>query len=426
VIRVSEFKRNGAAMSNPPNQRVVITGMGALTPLGLSANELFNGLVEGRSGLRRVDWGLPNGAVVNVGGAVVGFDPALDARIPPQEHSNRLTALALRAAFEAMDESGLDYKSWRPERAATLLGIGIGDFTSLHASADAFRAGGTMPDGLLERILCTHSTDTIARTFRTNYLSACALSACASAGHAIGNASDLIRSGVIDVAITGGVEALLTPICMATFEKLGALSTHTGEPHEASRPFDIGRCGFVLAEGAGVLVLESMSHAQRRGAHVHAELLGHAASADAFHVTAPPDNGGGMAQAMKHALRSARVAPSDVQYVNAHGTSTELNDLAETLALKHVFGEHAHRLWISSNKSMVGHTIGAAAAIETIATVYTLARGVVPPTINLHHPDPRCDLDYVPNVAREGRVRIAVKNSFGFGGQNCSLVLGAA
>jgi len=408
------------------SQRIVITGMGAVSPVGANARASFQGLTQGRSGIREVEWELRPGMEARFGGVITGFEPP-----PPpiddggRAEIGRFSRLAVTAAREAVADAGLAQAGYESHRIATILGVGLGNGEALmtacgHVARDRHEEISTdLGDCLAPPVV----SELIAQVSGATGPSCCIQSACASSAHAIGYAFDLLRAGVADAAVVGGAEAPVTPFVVAAFERIGALSKWVGAAHGASRPFDRDRTGFVMGEGAGILVLETLERAQRRGARIYAELAGYGATADAFHVTRPSADGRGMARAISRALEVARVDPSSVDYINAHGTGTEFNDVAETMALKLVFGEHARKLWVSSNKSMIGHLLGAAAAVETVATVHTLATGTVPPTVNLDNPDAECDLDYVPREAREKPVRIAVKNSFGFGGQNASLVL---
>jgi 3-oxoacyl-[acyl-carrier-protein] synthase II len=405
-------------------ERIVITGMGAVTPLGLSAQDTFSGLVAGRSGLQRMHWPAEAELSNNVGAPVVGFVSPGELW-PSQRPLTRVTQFAMSATREAIEQASLRGAGYESDRIATILGIGMGDASSVQMASAMFEAdaGFSIAPNLVADMVPSAVNDLVARYVQASGPCYCVVSACASAGHAIGEAFELLRSGAVDVAITGGAEAVLDPMAIATFERIGALSQFDGPPEKASRPFDRERNGFVMGEGAAVLVLETLRGARRRGAHIYAEIAGYGASTDAFHVTRPCEDGEGMAASINAALCSAGLEPEQVQYVNAHGTGTPFNDEAETLAIKRAFGAHAKKLWISSNKSMTGHLLGAAAGAETIATAYTLANQIVPPTLNLEYPDEKCDLDYVPFTARAGQIKVAINNAFGFGGQNACLVL---
>jgi 3-oxoacyl-[acyl-carrier-protein] synthase II len=376
----------------------------------------------GASGIRELNWRLRAGEERHVGASIDAFElPAVP------EHVGRFSQLALAAAREAVADAGLLQATYESDRIAVILGVGVGNGEALDTVGESVRAGQleTVAPGLLEWLMPSVSTELLALECNATGPSCCIQTACASAAHALGYAFDMVRTGMVDAALVGGAEAPVAPVGLAFFERIGALSKYAGPAAGASRPFERDRTGFVMGEGAGMFVLESFRNARRRGAKIYAELAGYGATADAFHVTRPPDDGRGMCSAIMRALNVAGVTPTDVGYVNAHGTGTPFNDVAETLALKAAFGDHAKQLLVSSNKSMIGHLLGGAAAVETVATVYSLLTGIIPPTINLDVPDPACDLDYVPHVARERRVRVAVKNSFGFGGQNASLVLKA-
>ncbi|MET0387880.1 MAG: beta-ketoacyl-[acyl-carrier-protein] synthase family protein [Polyangiales bacterium] len=411
------------------SERVVITGIGAISSVGNTARATFESLTQGRSGIRELPWPLPLGAEVRIGGMIEQLEPAVLDAFYTSEEVGRYAHLALFAAREAAADAGFDKGTagYEPHRIATILGAGLSNGEALIAAAEKLAAGKVdeIPAGWGDRLAPHASTELVADVFGAQGPSCCLQSACASSAHAIGHGFDLVRNGVVDVAVVGGAEAPVAPFALSLFERIGALSKYTGPAHQASRPYERDRSGFVMGEGAGMLVLETLSSAKKRGAKIYAEVAGYGATADAFHVTRPHADGIGMARAIRRALKVGGVNPDEVDYVNAHGTGTEFNDEAETMALKEVFGDHAKKLWISSNKSMIGHLLGAAAAVETVAAVYTLASGMVPPTINLDNPDPDCDLDYVPLTAREKPVKVVIKNSFGFGGQNASLVLRA-
>ena len=407
--------------------RVVITGLGAVTPLGNDAQSAFRAAVEGRSAIGPIEFEQHPDARVRIGGAVKGFDAA--AAIGPKEvHRHaRFTHLVFGAAKEALADSGLRDAGYDPERVGCILGVGMGGIEVIAQEVRAYDRAGPRklsPFGIPAAIP-NMAPGMVAIEAGARGPCFCVASACASSAHAIGEALESLRRGSTDAVITGGTESGLNPHGLAAFERLGALSRRNDAPDRASRPFDRNRDGFVMSEGAAVLVLETLERAQRRNAKIYAELAGYGSSSDAFHVTRPSEDGAGMAHAMQLALRSAQVAAEDVEYINAHGTATPSNDVAETRAIKQVFGPRAHTVWISSTKSMVGHMLGGAAAFETVVAALAIAHGVVPPTLNLDEPDPECDLDYVPHVARERRVRLVLNNSFGFGGQNAALLLRA-
>lgn len=408
-------------------KRIVITGIGAVTPLGNDAQSSFRAAVAGQSGIGPITFVQHPDARVRIGAAVKDFDAAAVMGKKEVHRHARFTHLALGAAKEALADSGLRDAGYEPERVGCILGVGMGGIDVIAQEVGAYDRAGPRklsPFGIPAAIP-NMAPGMVAIEANAQGPCFCIASACASSAHAIGEALESLRRGSTDAMITGGTESGLNPHGLAAFERLGALSKRNDDPVRASRPFERKRDGFVMSEGAGILVLETLERAQRRNAKIYAELAGYGASSDAFHVTRPAEDGAGMAHAMRRALRSAEISPDEVEYINAHGTATPSNDLAETLAIKTVFGERARALWVSSTKSMVGHMLGGAAAFETIVTALAIARSVVPPTTNLDEPDPQCDLDYVPHVARERRLRVALNNSFGFGGQNAALLLRA-
>ena len=405
--------------------RVVITGMGAVTPLGNDVPTAFRAAVEGRSGIRPIAFAQHPDARVRIGGAVTDFDAAAAIGKKELHRHARFTHLVIGAAKQALADSGLRDAGYAPDRIGCILGVGMGGIDVIAQEVRAYDASGPRklsPFGIPASIPNTAAC-MVAIEANAQGPCFCVASACASSAHAIGEAFESVRRGSTDAVITGGAESGLTAHGLAAFERLGALSKQNESPERASRPFDRKRDGFVMSEGAAVLVLESLDSAKRRNATIYAELAGYGRSSDAFHVTRPDDDGAGMARAMRAALADAQLSATDVDYVNAHGTATPSNDVAETRAIKTVFGADAHSLWISSTKSMVGHMLGGAAAFETVVAALAIVHSVVPPTINLEDPDPQCDLDYTPHVARERRLRAVLNNSFGFGGQNAALLL---
>jgi 3-oxoacyl-[acyl-carrier-protein] synthase II len=419
-----------------PERRVVITGMGAVTCLGHDARTTWEGMREGRSGLTALAAeGAFEGADITqwparVVGAVRGWNPAeIDSK--EARRLDRCTQLGLVAACEAVAHSGWDSARGNPERHGIVVGSGIGGISTIEEGLDVLRTRGPsrMSPFTVPKLMVNAVTGNVSIRFNLQGPSSAHATACASSGHAIGDACMAIRRGLADVMLAGGAEAAVTQLCLGAFGVMKAMSTRNDEPTRASRPFDVDRDGFVLAEGAAMFVLESLEHAQARGATVHAEVLGHACSTDAHHITAPETTGRGASNAMRWALADAGLNTGDIDYVNAHGTSTPLGDKAEVAAVLGVFGDHARRssggkLLMSSTKSVHGHGLGASGAIETIACVHAVRDGVVAPTINLENPDPEFDLDLVPHEARERRVRAALNNTFGFGGHNVTLVLG--
>jgi 3-oxoacyl-[acyl-carrier-protein] synthase II len=407
------------------DDRIVITGIGALTPLGSDARSAFRATVEGRSAVSALPFETHPEAQVRIGAALKGFQPELLLGKKEARRHGRFTQIVLAAAQEAVRDAELRSAGYAPERLGCILGVGMGGVDIIANEVLAYDRGGPRklsPFGIPAAI---PNIAAAMVAIHTGLRGPCfsISSACASSAHAIGEAMEMLRYGRVDAIITGGSESGLTPQGLAAFERLGALSKRNGEPARASRPFDRDRDGFVMSEGAAIIVLEKLARARCRGARIYAELCGYGTSVDAFHVTLPDERGTGMAQAMSSALNAARINPEDVDYINAHGTSTVMNDLAETRAIKRVFGHHAADVWISSTKSMLGHMLGSAAAFETIVAALAIEKGIVPPTLNLDTPADECDLDYVPHIAREKRVRVALNNSFGFGGHNAALVL---
>jgi 3-oxoacyl-[acyl-carrier-protein] synthase II len=408
-------------------RRVVITGLGTVNPLGSDVKAYWDGLCAGRSGIGPIDLFDPSPFKVHFGGQVRGFAPEAVLEPRTARRLDRFAQFALVAAVAAVKDSGLDFSREDPFRCGAIIGSGIGGFSEFEEQHTRLMQGGPgrISPFLIPKIMSNAAPASISIHFNLCGPNTAVATACASAANAVGDALRAMQRGEADVMVSGGTEGALTQMGLGGFTSAKALSMRNHDPQGASRPFDKDRDGFVLSEGAGIVVLEELEHARRRGAPVYAELLGVGSTADAYNITAPHPEGTGASRAMELALKDARLSPEDVQYVNAHGTSTELGDAAETRSIKKVFGGHAHRLAVSSTKSMVGHLLGASGGVELIATVLAIKHGVVHPTINYQTPDPECDLDYVPNRAREVRVRRAISNSFGFGGHNCCLVVGA-
>jgi 3-oxoacyl-[acyl-carrier-protein] synthase II len=408
-------------------RRVVITGMGTVNPLGVSVTDTWKGLLAGHSGISTIEQFDASAFRVRFGGEVKHFVPESFLEAKTARRLDRFAQFALVAAREAVKHSGLDFGREDPFRCGVIFGSGIGGLGEFEEQHTRFMEGGPsrISPFVIPKMIANSASGNISIEYGLCGPNTTISTACASAAHAIGDAFRAIQYNHADVMVTGGSEAGITPMGLGGFCSARALSLRNDDPPRASRPFDKDRDGFVLSEGAGALVLEDLDHARRRGATVFAEVLGVGSTADAHHITAPHPDGSGAAMAMRMALRDSRLNADDIQYINAHGTSTELGDEAETKAIKQVFGQHAYRLAVSSTKSMVGHLLGASGGVELIATALMIRHGVVHPTINYQTPDPGCDLDYVPNKAREMRVRRALSNSFGFGGHNCSLVIGA-
>ena len=408
-------------------RRVVITGMGGLTCLGNSVAEFWQGCLEGRSGIDYLSLIEPEVYMnypAHISGEVHGFHATdyMDRR--DARRMARFSQLAVAATRQAVEDAGLDLDGVDRERVGVLIGNGIGGMPNTDAAMRTILSrGGMRLDPLyLPKMLPNMAAAQVAMIFGAKGFSNTTITACAASTQALGEARDVIRLGRADVMLAGGTEAGISELGLSGFSVMRALSTRNDAPQKASRPFDAGRDGFVAAEGSAMLVLESLEHAHARGARILAELAGYAACNDGYHLVAPRPDGEGAMRTMRWALEDAAIQPEDVGYINAHGTSTPLNDLSETLAIKAVFGEHAYRVPISSTKSMIGHAMGASGALESLACVMTLQTGIIHPTINQEQPDPQCDLDYVPNTARRADVRAILKNSFGFGGQNACLV----
>jgi 3-oxoacyl-[acyl-carrier-protein] synthase II len=410
-------------------RRVVITGLGCVTALAESVDGLFTALCEGRSGVSTVESFDASLFAVHFGGEIKTFDVTKYIDRREAKRMDRFSEFAMAGAIQAVRDSGLDFSRENPYRMGVIVGTGIGGIKEIEEQhLRLIHKGATKVSPFcVPRLMANAGSGNIAIQFGLRGPSFSVSSACASGNHTIGEAFWNIASDRSDVVITGGSEAALTPIGLGSFCAARSLSTRNDDPQTASRPFDRDRDGFVLAEGAGILVIEEYEHARKRGAKIYAELLGYGATDDGYHITAPLPDGEGAAMAMKLAVADAKLNPEDVDYINAHGTSTELNDIAESMAIKSVFGEHAYQMPISSTKSCLGHMLGATAAVELIATVKTINESIIPPTINLENQDERCDLkmDYVPLKAREARVNVALSNSFGFGGHNACVVVGA-
>jgi len=409
-------------------RRVVLTGLGTVNPLAWSVKEFWADLLACRSGIRTIRRFDPSGFASQIGGEVQDWDGIPDERIDPREakRMDRFSQFAVAAALQAVDDSGLDFAKEDVDRCGVIVGSGIGGLQELedqHARMLAKGPGRVSPL-TVPKLMANAASGNISIIWNLRGPNSAVVTACASAGNAIGEAMKTIQRAEADVMITGGAEAALTRIGLASFCSLKGLSTRNDDPQRASRPFDEDRDGFLLSEGAGIVVLEELSHALERGAEIYAELIGYGASGDGYHITAPDPQGRGAILAMRRALKDADMPPEGVQYVNAHGTSTVLGDVAETLAIKEVFGEHARAsLLVSSTKSSTGHMLGASGGVEIIATVLAIVEGVVPATLNLENPSPECDLDYVPLQPRETKVNVGLSNSFGFGGHSACLLV---
>lgn len=405
-------------------KRVVITGMGAVTPLGKSVGEFWEGLVSGRSGVGPITLCDPSPYPCQIAGEVPNFDPG--EYINPKEARRlaRFSQLSIAASTMAVKDANLNLEKEDLSMMGVLLGNGAGGLDTTQIACLDMQEKGAMKINpfFIPMMLPNMAAANVARVFGAKGYNSTVITACAASNQAIGEALEVIRRGAADVVLAGGVEASISEIGLSGFCILRALTNSNEEPQKASRPFDAGRDGFVPAEGSAIVVLESFDHAIKRGAPILAELIGYGSSCDAFHAVQPDDTGEGAARAIKWALRDASIDVNQVDYINAHGTSTPLNDAAETMAIKNVFGETAYNVPVSSTKSMTGHAMGGAGALEAVACVKAIQEGIIPPTINQETPDPACDLDYVPNIAREKDVNIVLSNSFGFGGQNTCIV----
>ncbi|MFC2029399.1 beta-ketoacyl-ACP synthase II [Chloroflexota bacterium] len=406
-------------------ERVVVTGLGAVTPLGNDVPSSWAGMVAGRSGVGPITQYDASDQRVRIAAEAKEFDPVAVLSLKRARRAARFTQMALVAAGEAIDDAGLAFgENDSGDEVSVLVGSGIGGMEVLLDSADTMHERGARRVSALTipMMMANAPAGEIAIEYGLRGLSFCTVSACASGAHAIGEAVRLIGVGAGDVVICGATEAWVHPLAVAAFDNMQALSRRNDDPQGASRPFDADRDGFVLGEGAGIFVLESVTHALARGARIYAEVVGYGASTDAYHITAPDKEGAGAVLSMQRALNDAGFGPEEIDYINAHGTSTPLNDATETRAIHSVFGDHATRVPISSTKSMIGHLLGAAGAVEALTCIKTLETGVLHPTINQETADPDCDLDYVPNQARETNPRTVLSNSFGFGGHNTTLI----
>jgi len=410
-------------------RRVVITGMGAVTPLGLDVETSWANLVAGKSGVSPItSWDATKYDCRFAAQVPEGFEPRKqffnekDAR-----RADRYSQLAMASSKEAVKHAGLDPQNLQLDRVGVIVGSGIGGLESLGKQDENLLTKGPnrVSPFMIPMMISNMAAGLISMEFGFAGPNFCVVTACATSNNCVGEAWRLIRDDEADIILAGGSEAAVVPLGMSGFSAMKAMSTRNDEPQRASRPFDRNRDGFIMGEGSGILVLESMAHARARGARIYCELAGYAATCDAFHITQPDPEGKGLSMAMRRAMASASVDPSSIDYINAHGTSTPYNDKFETLAIKKEFGEHARKVAISSTKSMTGHLLGAAGGIESVICVKTIEQGVIAPTMNLEDPDPDCDLDYVPNAARSAPVRTVLSNNLGFGGQNASVVFRA-
>jgi 3-oxoacyl-[acyl-carrier-protein] synthase II len=408
-------------------RRVVVTGMGVVGPLGTGVESTWEGLRDGRSGISNITLFDASSFTSQIAGEVRDFVPEEWMEAREVRHTDRFVQFAMGAAVMAVEDSGIDFASDTVDgrRAGVLIGSGIGGtWTWEEQHRNLLEKGARrISPFFIPMLIMDMASGRVAMRYGAKGPNLSIVTACATSAHSVGEAAEIIRRDDADIMIAGGAEAAVSPLALGGFCSLRALSKRNDEPTRASRPFDRDRDGFVMAEGAAILVLEELEYAKARGARIQAELIGYGATADAYHITDPQPDGEGMASSMSTALVDARIPPDDIDYINAHGTATQVGDLAETKAIKTVFGDHARALPISSTKSVTGHLLGATGALEVIACVRAIRDGVIPPTMNLDEPDPECDLDYVPHTAREVPVRTALTNSFGFGGHNATLIL---
>jgi 3-oxoacyl-[acyl-carrier-protein] synthase II len=406
-------------------RRVVVTGVGLVTPLGIGTAETWTAICAGKSGTGAITRFNASGYNTRIAAEVKGFDA--EAFMPKKEakRTENFIAYAIAAAHMALDDSGLTIDEHNAPRVGVLTGCGLGGLNMLEVTAHAVETRGPnrVSPFFIPLIIGNMAPGMISIQFGAKGPNSSVATACAAGAHAVGDAFEIIKYGKADAMITGGVESVVTRTCIAGFGAMKALSQRNDEPARASRPFDRDRDGFVVGEGSGILILEALEHAKARGAKIYAEMAGYGMSGDGYHMTSPPPDGNGAVRCMQAALKDAGIGPAQIGYINAHGTSTAINDLYETRAIKTAFGLSAYRVPVSSTKSMTGHLLGGAGGIETVFTALAIHNNILPPTINLDNPDTECDLDYIPHVARKAEVEYAMSNSFGFGGTNASLIL---
>lgn len=404
-------------------KRVVVTGLGAITPLGNTVTEYWQGLLQGRSGIEPITLFDASRHTCRIAGEVKGFDPTDYLDRKEAKRMDRFAQFAVCASQQAVADAKLTINDLNAAQVGVIIGSGIGGLKVLEEQEEVYLTRG--PDRcspfLVPMMIANMAAGLTAIHIGAKGPNFCPVTACAAGSNAVGEAFRLIQRGYAQAMVCGGTEAAITPLCVAGFAAARTLSTNNQEPNRSSRPFARDRDGFVMGEGAGILLLEELEHAQRRGAHIYAEIAGYSLNCDAYHMTTPVPGGEGAANAMQLSLKDAGIYPNQVDYINAHGTSTPANDVTETQAIKKAFGDHALQVAISSTKSMTGHLLGASGGIEAVATTMVVAKDEIPPTINLDHPDPACDLDYVPKLSRSQKVEVALSNSFGFGGHNVVL-----
>jgi 3-oxoacyl-[acyl-carrier-protein] synthase II len=405
--------------------RVVITGLGVVSPIGNDINTFWNNLIAGTSGVGPITRFDASEFPTRIAAEVKDFDPLNYIDKKEARRTDRFIQFAIASSKMALAHAGIDMAKEDPTRVGVYIGSGIGGLNTLEEQHRTLldRGPKRVSPFFIPMMIANMASGQVSISIGAKGPSSSAVSACATGTHSIGDAFKILQRGDADVMIAGGTESTITPLAFAGFSSMGALSRRNDEPQKASRPFDAERDGFVMGEGSGVLVMETLEHALKRGADIIAEVVGYGMTGDAYHLTSPAPEGEGAKRSMMMAMRDAGLKPEDIDYINAHGTSTDLNDKFETMAIKGAFGEHAYKLAISSNKSMIGHLLGAAGGVEAVATALTLKHQIIPPTINYEQPDPECDLDYVPNEARKAVVRAALSNSLGFGGHNATIAL---
>ncbi len=405
-------------------RRVVITGLGMVSPLGTGVEKTWQALLQGKSGMARITKFDPTGFDTQFAAEVKDFSPEDFMDKKEIRRMDIFIQYAMAGASMAMEDAGLKVTPQNAERIGVVVGAGLGGLTTIEGFHKILleKGPGRISPFFIPMLIVNEAPGQISMRFGAKGPNTSVVTACATGNHNIGDAWRMIERGDADAIIAGGVEATITPLAVSGFNAMKALSTRNDAPEKASRPFEKDRDGFVMGEGCGIVILEEMQHALDRGARIYAEIVGYGLTGDAYHITAPAPDGEGAARCMAMALKSGGIAPGEIDYINAHGTSTEYNDIYETCAIKTVFQEHARKVAISSTKSMTGHLLGGAGGVEAIITILTICRGIIPPTINYETPDPNCDLDYVPNVPRKAEVRLALSNSFGFGGTNAVLI----
>jgi 3-oxoacyl-[acyl-carrier-protein] synthase II len=405
-------------------KRVVVTGVGLVTPLGTGTEKSWNGFTEGRSGIRKISHFDPSSLLCQIAGEVPDFEIDRFIEIKEQKKMDRFIHMGIAASVMAVEDSGIKITEHNAERVGTIVGAGMGGLPAIERYSKILYERGykKVSPFFIPMTIINLTAGQISIRFGAKGPNSAVATACASGTHAIGDSFQIIKRGDADVMITGGSESVITPLGIAGFDVMKALSRKNSEPEKASRPFDRDRDGFIMGEGAGIMVIEELEHALKRGAKIYAEILGYGLNADAYHITSPSPDGEGAARCMDSALKDAGIRPEEVHYINAHGTSTKYGDEIETVAIKKVYGEHAYKIAVSSTKSMTGHLLGAAGGVEGVVCVLSIFNQIAPPTINLENPDTGCDLDYVPNKARHVDINVAMSNSFGFGGTNACIV----